>query len=481
MNMLRDFKLVLSQGVSKLNNSNEKNNTSTLDNKVHQDISKNALLLLKKKQISLRRTLQQKQNADFYYYIDIVGTCNLRCPSCPVGNYPKAPVKGLMPLEKYQAILEKISNEHSGEKVFIDLYNWGEPGLHKQLGEIICMTKEMGHGVGISTNLNVFPDMANVIKQSPTYIRISLSGYFNDVYQETHKLGDINLVKANMHLLRQKIDQYESDTIVQVGYHIYRDNFDVDFWKMQALCEDLEFIFAPTLASLMPVEKAVKAVDGEVLEQDKALLQKLVVSTEKRVELLAELRPKYRDCQYRQIRTTINFDGSVPLCCATFEEDQIIAKDFLTVSRKELKAKKYAHSFCKTCQVRSLDLVYTNMEPHHVDNYAVSVLGERYKAFLDEWNVSLEPIVEWEDKELSAQEAYDLAMQYESNNLNQAIQLYQRLIVAFPRHGEALYRLGVIFENGNDFVQSLKYFESALMVSPSYQRYIDAVHKLRTA
>ena len=434
-----------------------------------------------KKQIRMRQELQHRQVADFYYLVDIVGTCNLRCPSCPVGNYPSETPAGLMSLDMYQSILDKIAREHPGEKIFMDLYNWGEPGLHKQLGEIIQLTKKMGYGVGISTNLNAFPDMANVIKKNPSYIRISLSGYFNEIYQQTHKRGDINIVKANMHLLRQKLDLYKSDTIVQVGFHIYRTNFEVDFWKMQQLCEDLDFIFAPTLAALMPVEKAVKVVDKiELNDSDKSILEKLVVSTEKRVELLSSLRPKYKDCQYRQVRTTINYDGSVPLCCATFEKDQIIADNFLEVSREEIQARKYIHPFCKTCQERSLDMVYTNVEPVLVEEYAISVLGDKYRQFLDEWNVSMEPVVDWEGQELSGQEAFDLASKYEGiGNISQAKELFKKMVERFPRHGDALCKLGKLHENDGDLVHALECYQSALAIWPTYPTYMELVAKVQ--
>lgn len=438
--------------------------------------------LAKKKQLKLRRLLQQRQTADFYYLIDVVGTCNLRCPSCPVGNYPGGGAKGVMSLEMYRSILEKIEREHPNEKIFIDLYNWGEPGLHKQLSDIVRMTKEKGYGVGISTNLNAFLDMAKVVRESPSYIRISLSGYFNENYQKTHRHGDINLVKSNMHLLRQKIDLYKSDVIVQVGFHIYRTNFQEDFWKMKTLCEDLEFIFAPTLAALMPVEKAVKVVEGAPLDEDREILEKLVVPMDTRVKLLSNQRKNYRDCQYRQVRTTINFDGSVPICCATFEDSQIIAKNFLDHSRAEIQAKKYTHSFCKKCQACSLDMVYTNVEPHYVEDYAVSVLGRKYKKFLNEWNVPLDPVVEWEGRELSAQEAFHLSLKYEKrSDYDTAKKLYRAMIASFPRHGDALFKLGQILQIEGDTPEALKCFQAALAVWPTHPPYKEAVDKLSLA
>lgn len=39
----------------------------------------------------------------FHYFIDVVGGCNLRCPSCPVGNSPEADhSKGLMDVQLFK-------------------------------------------------------------------------------------------------------------------------------------------------------------------------------------------------------------------------------------------------------------------------------------------------------------------------------------------------------------------------------------------
>jgi hypothetical protein len=435
----------------------------------------------RKEQLRLRRVLQQRQTADFYYLIDVVGTCNLRCPSCPVGNYPDASPKGLMSIGKYEAILEKIAREHPGERVFVDLFNWGEPGLHKHLGEIIRRTRARGFGVGISTNLNVFPDMKDAVMAAPSYIRISLSGYFNETYQQTHKRGDINVVKANMHLLRSWIDRLQSDTIVEVGFHIYRSNFPEDFRRMRQLCHDLGFIFAPVVATLMPVEKAVQAVDFGTVPGEETILRNLVVSIKERAALLAGARDRYPDCQFRRKRTTINFDGSVPLCCATYEQSQIIAVDFLTESRQALQARKYEHPFCMTCQTRSLDMVYTAVDPHLVDAAAVRVLGPEFQQFLDEWNVSLEPLVEWEGQELSPQDAFEVAAMYESVDCDRAEKVYSRIVEQFPRHGEALFRLGRLEESRGNRGEAVSFYRAARDVWPTHPPYADAVARLERA
>ena len=434
----------------------------------------------RRNQLKLRQELHHRQTADFYYLIDIVGSCNLKCPSCPVGNYQEQPSKGLMSLDVYKLILEKISKEHPGEKIFIDLYNWGEPGIHKHLGEIIKLTHTFGYGVGISSNLNVFADMKAAVWAQPDYIRISLSGYFNEVYQQTHKGGDINVVKANMYLLRHWIDKSQSKTIVQVGFHIYKSNFPLDFTKMRELCDELGFIFAPTIAALMPVEKAVLAVDGKPLPGHDELLNNLVVSMGERVAMLSKERIKYPDCQYRQKRTTINFDGSVPLCCATFEQEQIIATNFLEVSRSELTERKYAHSFCKKCQHRSLDMVYTGAEQHLVEAKAVNLLGEEYSDFLGEWNVSLDRMVDWRGDELSVQAAYDKAIYFiNSSDKDSAKQLFEVLLLVAPRHGEANFQLGGLLESEGLYAEALSRYKAATAVWADHPPYAQAVARLK--
>ncbi len=330
----------------------------------------------------LRRRLNLAQKASHYFFIDVVGTCNLRCPSCPVGNSPNAFPKGLMPVENFRATLEKIRKDNQDKgRLHVDLYNWGDPSLHPELPALVKLVHEFDMGCGLSSNLNVFPHMREVIKENPDYLRISLSGYFNDVYQKTHRQGDVNAVKANMYLLRHLLDRYRSTTIVQVGFHIYRSNFPRDFLKIRELCDELGFIFDPVIATLMPAEKAVAAVDSIVANSDRDLVDNLVISVQQWRDFYEAEGIRLPDCQYRKDRTTINFDGTVSLCCAVFDPDKLIAEDFLALPRAELQRRKYGQAFCTTCMSHGMHQLFTGVPTKGAVEQAHSVLGPIYGAF----------------------------------------------------------------------------------------------------
>ena len=329
----------------------------------------------------LRQRLSIVQQAQHFFYIDVVGTCNLRCPSCPVGNAPAVADKGLMSVEKFRQVLAKIRADYPDERLIAELYNWGDPSLHPELPALIRLTREFGMQSGLSSNLNVFPHMREVVKENPGYIRVSLSGYYNDVYQTTHRRGDINAVKAHLYQLRHLLDRYKSTTIVQVGFHVYRSNFPTDFLKMRELCDELQFLFDPVLASFMPAEKAVAAVDDKIAPADRSIIDNLVLSPKRWHELYEAEGIRLDDCQYRKDRTTINFDGTVSLCCAVYDADKIIADDFVSVPVEELRRRKYSQKFCESCMSRSMHQLFTGVPSEGAAKEAASVLGPLLRCF----------------------------------------------------------------------------------------------------
>ena len=175
----------------------------------------------------------------------------------------------------------------------------------------------------------------------------------------------------------------------------------------------------------------------------------------------------------------INFDGSVSLCCATYEKPQTIAEDFLKVSRQELQERKQGHRFCAECQSRNLDMIYTGVEPQLVDQEAVGVLGSKYDKFLQEWNTPLEIAVWWEGRRLTIQEACDLASEQQRLGIpSKAKELYEIVSDAAPKHAEAKFQLGALTESAGDIAAALGFYQRAAELYPGFQVYASARDRL---
>ncbi len=52
--------------------------------------------------------------------------------------------------------------------------------------------------------------------------------------------------------------------------------------------------------------------------------------------------------------TTINYDGSVALCCGVYNRENMLGVNFTDLPHEELQARKYEHEFCKTCYSHGL-------------------------------------------------------------------------------------------------------------------------------
>jgi MoaA/NifB/PqqE/SkfB family radical SAM enzyme len=288
------------------------------------------------------------------YWIDIVGTCNLRCPSCPTGNYRQSEFLddqkplGFMSPDKLSEILEKIAREQAGRGARIELYNWGEPLLHPKAPELIAMVKSYrGFRCGISSNLSLKVDLSAVVAARPDWFRVSLSGFYPATYSLTHRRGDVDLVKANMRKLREAMDVHALTIPVEVAYHLYRHNAAEDFEQMQRLCDELHFQLKPTWAQFYPLEKVMAYTKGQISQADQDTISLLAI--EPKDLLKASQARRAEPCRLQESQTAINYDGSVQLCCATYDPALVVAPDFLAIEADNLMNKKFAHATCNEC------------------------------------------------------------------------------------------------------------------------------------
>ncbi len=124
----------------------------------------------------------------FILIIDPVRSCNLRCPSCPVSSAGlRKSHAAKLDQERFTTILERIVPEIRAtgyRKISLWLYNWTEPLLHPALDEFIRIARTRVDYVGVSTNLNIKDRdaISRVLDAEPGGIKISLSGFSQEVY-----------------------------------------------------------------------------------------------------------------------------------------------------------------------------------------------------------------------------------------------------------------------------------------------------------
>ena len=288
-----------------------------------------------------------------YFTIDILSSCNLKCLSCPhsLENKDDAP-KGSMDLETTKKVIDKITME-SPETTHISLYSWGEPLIHPKVDEIVNYIHEKGIAVSLSSNLSIrFNEekLIRIIKSNPEYLKISVSGFYPDAYNSTHQGGDINLVKSNLYKIRKLMDQHNSHTLIDINYHLYRNNNDKNLKKFKELAEELGFILSTTYALVMPFERVINKLEGKPDQQTSQLEENLLVGIEEGIEISSLNIEEKSSCPFRENQVNINADLSVPVCCIVFNKSQnIVSNNFLDSSLSEISNNKKDISTCKKC------------------------------------------------------------------------------------------------------------------------------------
>lgn len=296
-----------------------------------------------------------------YYTIDILGSCNLKCPSCPHSIIETEVPKGSMTIETFKSVFDKIIKETPSIS-HISLYSWGEPFLHPYLDKIIDYVHEKNVAVALSSNLSIkFSDrIERIIKADPDYLKVSLSGFYPQAYNNTHTGGDINLVKKNLILIRSLLDKYKAKTLIDINYHLYKDNSGDNIKQMQKFADDLGFIISKTYALVMPLERVISHLEGNPDSQTKKLEKNLLVTIDEGIKASSKFLLPKKTCPFRENQININSDLTVPVCCVVWERDKnVVAQNFLKTNLDKINKNKKQVSLCNKCM--DLNLPEYNM------------------------------------------------------------------------------------------------------------------------
>ena len=326
---------------------------------------------------------QPDPSAKWQFYVDVVGGCNLRCPSCPVGNSDAKNPNGHMRPEFLDRIVGKAVAECP--RVEFGLFNWTEPFMHPDLAAMVRVVKSHGVACGLSSNFNIMRNIDALMEANPDYLKVSVSGFHQDHYGVTHKLGEVDAVKRNMIAVAEAKQRAGATTRLTVPFHRYLGNHE-DEAEMKEFSESLGFDFDPAWAYLMPMEKALAfaqpdAIDVKLTVQDEELIERLALPLGEAIEACKEANE--RRCKLRDRQMALNHEGKMMLCCATYDQQKYVLASYLELPLAELQELKFRHEQCTSCMQNGLHTLYTygtdrldelalaNVARHHPD----AVLG----------------------------------------------------------------------------------------------------------
>lgn len=270
-----------------------------------------------------------------------------------------------------KSVLEAILDKAMAECVVagVALFNWTEPLLHPELPELITAVRSRGIHCSISTNLNLLRWPERLMEANPDWLRVSVSGFTQEIYARGHAGGNIDTVKANMRRLADAKQTTGATTDIEVYYLKYVDN-EADEAPMQAYAEALGYRFHADWALMMPLEKVLTIAQPErpratLTSQDHATLGRLALKTKTAIALSSG--QPVTSCSLRDNYVVLDVEGRAMLCCTCLGGGVNAIGGFLSTPLAAIQAAKRVHPMCTPCMQLGLPVLA---------NYAVDGLDE---------------------------------------------------------------------------------------------------------
>jgi len=287
------------------------------------------------------------------YVVEIVDVCNLRCISCPrADRAPGRASNKMMDLETFKQVIAKIRREEPfvGN---IQLYQWGEPTLNKQLPEMICHARENGILCSLSSNLNYVADFKALIEARPECLRLSASGTEAN-YEITHTGGKWKNFLANVETIGWLRREIHPEMKVELYYHRYKHSLGEQQQQFIAdLCKRLDFEFHPVPAYIISLDDVLAYCEGTPLPPSAQEARKhLVIDLD---EGLAYARQE-ADLECDSLRVIqVNADLSMSACMMFYNaENNTITDNYLEHSLPEIIEEREKVLFCERCKKQGM-------------------------------------------------------------------------------------------------------------------------------
>jgi GT2 family glycosyltransferase/MoaA/NifB/PqqE/SkfB family radical SAM enzyme len=235
--------------------------------------------------------------------------CNLRCPACPTGERREEPGSAVMPLADFRRIIDRLA----ATLYSLELHNYGEPFLNREIFEMIRYAASRRIRVRLSTNLNHFneADASEVVASGLHCLMVSADGVTQEVYARYRRGGDLDKVLANIRRIQEAKVAARSPTPHLVWMYVRtRENaHEADDARELARRMGMEFCLSELIVNLGLTSTFEAAMDRHrelVPDPERFLAER---------ERVTALKTHPGFCDSPWMRVSINWDGGVWPCC----------------------------------------------------------------------------------------------------------------------------------------------------------------------
>lgn len=320
--------------------------------------------------------------------LDPSSYCNLRCPFCPTGqrNHLRSPAH--LPLDRFKRLMDEL-----GPYLFwVELYNWGEPFLNRDLCSMLeYMTRYRIVSV-VSTNLD-FPLSEGLIERlvasGLSTLIVSADGVSQEAYERYRVGGHLERVLGNMKMIAAA-KQRVGSAVPRIVWRflVFRHN-EHEIEQARSMAEEMG-VELELGAPYVPIAQESYRDWVSTIPQFN-LYPSVTSGVQSEPAPPAQPHPSSDACDWLWMSAAVNANESVSPCCGIWEErhdfGRIGAGGFRTLWNGE--SYRAARTFMRIGVSSGLNLIceqcpFPNIWKHasHFDPLILESLSKRLPGFM---------------------------------------------------------------------------------------------------
>ena len=301
--------------------------------------------------------------------IEISGKCNALCKYCPTGvhnrKYGISSHNAYMsPKDFIELINSLVSKKVITNNTVIDLYNWGEPLLNPNFGEIASFLSQHHWEFTISTNASIIPqNIKNSALSGLTQLVISMPGFSEYSYKHIYGF-DFSKIKENIKTLVALLRQSGFKGQILFLFHVYQYNMS-EIYPAKLFAENLGAKLYPCFAFPISIDMCIdylrKTLDKDLLyDMSKELFMF-------HIDKILNERPEDYCCGQAKLLTIDENRNLILGCCVdknskygfkNYSYNKIEAMNLVEI--RNYKRQIFTSEICKLCRDTHADYCGSN-------------------------------------------------------------------------------------------------------------------------